>query len=343
MADASNIDRNCLVIGGGGFLGRHLTDKLLERGYRVAVFDIRETFENERIKFHVGDLCNKQELLPALEDVSVVFHCASPSPLSNNLELFTKVNCEGTRTIIEACKEKGVKSLVLTSSASVVYEGKDIKAGTEDLPYARKPLDHYTATKILEEKIVLESNCETFSTVAIRPHGIFGPRDPHMLPTTARLARAGKMKYMIGNGKNLVDFTFVENVVHGHILAAEKLKPGSELSGKAYHITNDEPIEFWTFMTRMIVGLGYPAPKYHIPFWLVYMIALILQVFVVLLRPIKTIRPTFTPMTVALAGTNHYYSCDRAKKDFAYKPLVPLDEAIRITINSFSELKKKVN
>ena len=112
---------------------------------------------------------------------------------------------------------------------------------------------------------------------------------------------------------------------------------------QAYHITNDEPIEFWTFMTRMIVGLGYPAPKYHIPFWLVYMIALILQVFVVLLRPIKTIRPTFTPMTVALAGTNHYYSCDRAKKDFAYKPLVPLDEAIRITINSFSELKKKVN
>lgn len=341
MATRSRKGRSCLVIGGGGFFGRHLVEKLLERGYDVGVFDVRETFSDDRVKFFVGDLCNKQDLLPALEDVSVVFHCATPSPLSNNRDLFHKVNYQGTLTVIDACKEQGVKALVLTSSASVVYSGKDIKNGDESLPYARKPMDYYTETKILQEKTVLENNCESLATVAIRPHGIFGSRDPHLVPTAVRLARAGKMKFMIGNGKNLVDFTFVENVVHGHILAADHLKPGSEISGKAFNITNDEPVEFWSFMSRIIVGLGYAAPKYRIPYFLVYMIALIIQVFVAILRPVKTIRPTFTPMTVALAATHHYYSCDRAKAAFGYAPVVPLDSAIKVTVESFSDLRNK--
>lgn len=338
-----NAGRTCLVIGGGGFLGRHLVEKLLDRGYAVSVFDVRQTFTDDNVKFFMGDLCNKEELLPALKNVSIVFHCATPSPLSNNRALFYKVNYQGTLTIIEACKEQGVKRLVLTSSASVVYEGRDIKAGTESLPYARKPMDYYTETKILQEKAVLGSNSEGFFTVALRPHGIFGPHDPHMIPTTVRLARAGKMKYIIGNGKNLVDFTYVENVAYGHVLAAENLKPGSGVCGKAYNITNDEPIEFWTFMSQMVVGLGYTAPRYRLPFWLIYMIALIIQMFVTILRPIKAIRPTFTPMAVALAGTHHFYSCERAKKDFGYKPPVLMNDAVRMTLESFSNLKKKTN
>lgn len=341
MDKVTDTSLSCLVIGGGGFLGRHLVEKLLEKRYIVSVFDVRDTFADDRVKFHVGDLCNKKELLPALEDVGIVFHCATPSPLSNNRELFHKVNYQGTLTVIEACKEKNVKCLILTSSASVVYEGKDIKNGTENLPYARKPMDYYTETKVLQEKAVLESHDEKLSTVAIRPHGIFGPRDPHILPTTARLAKAGKTKFMIGNGKNIVDFTYIDNVVHGHILAAESLRLRPVIGGKAYNITNDEPIEFWTFMTRMIVGLGYPAPKYHIPFWIIYLIALILQAFVTILRPLRTIRPTFTPMTVTLAGTHHFYSCESAKKELGYSPVVGLDDAIEITLASFSELRRR--
>ncbi|KAK2168786.1 hypothetical protein LSH36_14g06003 [Paralvinella palmiformis] len=329
----------CLVVGGGGFLGRHIVEKLLDRGYEVHVFDLRETFKDDRVTYFLGDLCKKEDLLPAMKDVFVVFHCATPSPLSNNKELFHKVNCHGTKTIIEACKEAGVKRLVLTSSASVVYEGKDVENGTEDLPYACKPMDYYTETKILQEKIVLEANSDDFFTVAIRPHGIFGPRDPHMVPTTVRTAKAGKMKFKIGDGKNIVDFTFVENVVHGHILAAEHLEPGSKICGKAYHITNDEPIFFWDFLSKILTGLGYNAPKKNLPFWLVYIIAVILQVICFLLKPIKQIHPTFTPMTVSLAGTHHYYSCQRAIADMGYKPLVNLDDAIQKTVDSFPELR----
>ncbi|NWR53934.1 NSDHL protein, partial [Bucorvus abyssinicus] len=127
-----------------------------------------------------------------------------------------------------------LQKLVLTSSASVVFEGTDIKNGSEDLPYANKPIDYYTETKILQEKEVLHANDpdNDFLTTAIRPHGIFGPGDPQLVPTLIQAAQGGKMKFIIGDGKNLVDFTYVDNVVHGHILAAEKLHKDSPLCGK---------------------------------------------------------------------------------------------------------------
>ena len=134
-------------------------------------------------------------------------------------ELFYRVNVGGTQTLLEACQEAGVVRLVLTSSASVVYEGQDIEDGTEDLPYADSPMDYYTETKILQEKacdslslpspshppfplppqMVLEFNGGSeLLTVAIRPHGIFGPRDPQTVPTVVSAAKAGKMKFIIG-------------------------------------------------------------------------------------------------------------------------------------------------
>lgn len=334
--------KKCTVIGGSGFLGQHMVEQLLAQGYAVNVFDIHQGFDNPQVQFFIGDLCSQQDLYPALKGVSTVFHCASPPPYSNNKELFYRVNFIGIKTVIETCKEAGVQKLILTSSASVVFEGVDIKNGTEDLPYAMKPIDYYTETKILQERAVLDANDpkKNFLTAAIRPHGIFGPRDPQLVPILIDAARKGKMKFMIGNGKNLVDFTFVENVVHGHILAAEHLSRDAALGGKAFHITNDEPIPFWTFLSRILTGLNYEAPKYHIPYWVAYYLAFLLSLLVMVVSPLIQIQPTFTPIRVALAGTFHYYSCEKAKKLIGYRPLVTMDEAVERTVKSFHHLRK---
>ncbi|XP_077588998.1 sterol-4-alpha-carboxylate 3-dehydrogenase, decarboxylating [Stigmatopora nigra] len=335
-------NKRCAVIGGSGFLGRHLVEKLVERGYTVSVFDIRQCYEMPGVTFHQGDLCDLQALLLALKGTSLVFHCASPSPASDDRRLFEKVNIQGTKTVIQACIEVGIQKLVLTSSASVVFEGTDIKNGSEDLPYAKKPIDYYTMTKIEQEKLVLEA-CDPkkgLLTVAIRPHGIFGPRDPQLVPILVDTARRGKMKFIIGDGTNMVDFTFVENVVHGHILAAEHLRTDSPICGKPYHITNDEPIRFWGFMSEVLMGLGYAAPRYHLPYTLVYALAILLWLLSVVLSPLTSFKPTFTPMRVALAGTHHYYSCARAKEDMGYKPLVSLKEGIKRTVESYPHLRK---
>ncbi len=89
----------------------------------------------------------------------------------------------------------------------------------------------------------------------------------------------------------------------------------------------------------MVKGLGYSPPKYHLPYWLVYFIALVVQFFCTLLSPLVTINPTFSPMRVALSGTHHYYSCERAKKDFGFKPVVDFDDGVTRTLEHFSHLK----
>ena len=106
---------------------------------------------------------------------------------------------------------------------------------------------------------------------------------------------------------------------------------------QAYHITNDAPLPFWDFISRVLTGLDYPPPSYHLPAWLVYFIALLLQFFTILLKPLVTLRPTFTPMRVALASTHHYYSCERAKKDFGYKPPVEFDEGLRRAVEHYKK------
>ena len=110
---------------------------------------------------------------------------------------------------------------------------------------------------------------------------------------------------------------------------------------QSYFITNDEPLPFWDFLSRILRGLGYKDPTRHLPYTLVYLIAMVVQLFCTLLSPVVTIKPTFTPMRVALAGTHHYYSCARAKNDFAYRPVVEMDEAIAKTLEHFKHLRNK--
>ncbi len=97
------------MIGGCGFLGRHMVELLLNRGYQVNVFDIRVTFKDDRVTFFTGDLCNKRDILPALEGVGTVFHHASPPADCPDRSVFYKVNVEGTKVLLDACKEAGVQ------------------------------------------------------------------------------------------------------------------------------------------------------------------------------------------------------------------------------------------
>ena len=111
--------------------------------------------------------------------------------------------------------------------------------------------------------------------------------------------------------------------------------PSVCLSLQAYNITNDSPLPFWSYISQVLVGLGYPPPSRHLPYWLVLLLALLLQFIVWLLSPIITISPTFTPSRVRLAGTHHYYSCQRAKKDFGYTPPVTFEEGLRRTLEDY--------
>ena len=109
---------------------------------------------------------------------------------------------------------------------------------------------------------------------------------------------------------------------------------------QAYNITNDAPLPFWDFISRVVTGLDYPPPSHHLPAWLVYFIALLLQLVAILLKPLVTFQPTFTPMRVALASTHHYYSCEKAKREFGYKPPVDFDEGLKQALEHYGARNK---
>ncbi|CAI7791815.1 unnamed protein product [Closterium sp. NIES-54] len=169
---------------------------------------------------------------------------ASPNHALTDLAPHYTVNVLGTKNVIAACQEAGVRRLIFTSSASVVFDGRhDIKNGDESLPYAGKATNAYGETKAQAEAIALAANAQGgLLTCALRPSNIFGPGDPDLVPITIKNAQRGKLKFIVGDGENMSDWTYVENVVHAHICAEKAL---SEYKGDP--TSDDSPAgKVWT-------------------------------------------------------------------------------------------------
>ncbi|KAK6903795.1 sterol-4alpha-carboxylate 3-dehydrogenase (decarboxylating) [Kwoniella mangroviensis CBS 8886] len=223
-----------LVIGGCGFLGRHIVEQLLARGEaQVSVFDIVQRHFDSNVTFYIGDLSKPEDVQNALykSKATVIIHTASPAH-GLGRAIYEKVNVVGTRTLLEASVEPSstVKKVVYTSSGGVVYSGKeDITNVDERVPYPEVLLDAYNETKVAAEKMVLEYNGKNgLLTCAIRPAGIFGPGDRQMISGFYQVIKNKQTKWQIGYNTNLGDFTYVGNVAHAHLLAADKL-------GSSYH------------------------------------------------------------------------------------------------------------
>jgi sterol-4alpha-carboxylate 3-dehydrogenase (decarboxylating) len=210
-----------LVTGGAGFLGSHIVDLLVLCGARVRVFDIARpppAQQRADVEYVQGDLLSRESLSAQLVSSSgsplfAIFHVASPSPTSRDGALFQRVNVGGTANVIDCARRAGVKRLIFTSSASVIFGGDDQLNGDETLQPPLAALDAYTKSKLAAEQLVLAADtgsataagsaggepADMLLTCAIRPHGIFGPRDPHMLPRMGKIGLTGKSKYQIGN------------------------------------------------------------------------------------------------------------------------------------------------
>lgn len=347
-----------LIIGGNGFLGFHIVEELVALQRSVSIFDITESkdqelisfIEKHQIKVYKGDLCSKDDISNALKDfgVTTVINTASPPPLGKNFELFEKVNVKGAKNVLDCCVDLGVKKYILTSSVGVTQEDVDVINGTEETTkYINDDCSNpYYLSKMKQEKLVLSYNGKNgLMTVSIRPHRIFGPRDVTLIPRLVETANAGRDKFYLGDGQNLVDWTYVKNVVHAHILAAEKMNsPNQAPSGNFYFITNDEPIKFWEFIGHFWEGLGYGRPYIRIPYFVLWLIAVVLMIFHWILRSLK-ISNSYPPTEYELGNlnlivANRYYDISKAKKDLGYKPKFNMKQGVEETIKYFSYLKK---
>ena len=332
-----------LVTGGSGFTGSHLARALRARGDDVIILDVDDHCPVDGIDFRHVDITDEEAVLKACQGVDVIFHNTSFVQTKQiKGDLTWSVNLGGTENLLRAAQHYGIPRFVYVSSAGVVYEGKDIENGDESLPYASISISPYIDSKIAAEKAVLAANgSQGVATVAIRPHIIFGPDDRRFIPGLIERMQSGRMRYQIGRGTWLSDFTYVGNLVDGLLLADHVLiEDGADslAAGQAYFVTNGEPMPFWDFVKKVASRLGLPSIQFRMPYGPVYGIAAMAE-WIDSLRGGNAMRDDagLTRFAIRYMVTHHYYSIDRARRELGYTPAISIEEGIELTCKYLEE------
>lgn len=324
--------RKILVTGGCGFVGRHLVDALANAGHEVTATDLKCKPWRQDVRFVDADVRDEAAMLALCEGQDSVIHNASLVHTKRNMiQKVWDVNQGGARNVLKGCRTHGVPRLVYVSSASAVYEGRDIENGDETMPYSSISQAPYADSKIAAEKEILAAASSTLGTAAIRPHVVFGPHDGRFLPAILKRAKDGRLKASVGWGTWLSDFTYVDNLVDALLSAEERLNPGSPISGQAYFVTNGEPTPFFDFVGQVLKELDLPPIRYKVPFALAYAVAAISETLDTLRGGALDQEDRLSRFSVWYLCTHHYFNVDKARRDLGYVPRVDLAEGIRRT------------
>ncbi|MBM3870805.1 MAG: NAD-dependent epimerase/dehydratase family protein [Verrucomicrobia bacterium] len=310
---------NALVTGGGGFLGLAIVRALRARGDAVRSLSRQEhTALRELGAEHVrGDVADAAVVATAARGCDIVFHVAAKAGLAGRYEDYHRANVVGTENVLAACRAHGIRRLVHTSSPSVVFNGTDMEGVDESVPYPAHFEAHYPKTKALAEQLVLKANSPTLATVALRPHLIWGPGDNHLLPRLIMRAKAGQLR-RIGSQRKLVDTVFIQNAADAHLLAGDALAPNSACAGRAYFISNGEPIELWEMVNRMLAAAGLPPVTRTVPAGLAMLLASCFEAMHKFTG--NPNEPRLTRFMVREMTTAHWFDISAARRDFGYVP-----------------------
>ncbi|KAM9191776.1 short-chain dehydrogenase/reductase family 42E member 1 [Dugong dugon] len=347
MASQKSPKETVLITGGGGYVGFCLGCALNQKGANVILFDISSPVQTipEGVKFVHGDIRHPSDIEKAFQgvDVTCVFHIASYGMSGReqlNQNLIEEVNVGGTENILRACRRRGVLRLVYTSTFNVVFGGQVIRNGDESLPYLPLHLhpDHYSRTKSIAEKKVLEANGAALEgsdgvlrTCALRPAGIYGPGEQRHLPRIVSYLERGLFKFVYGDPGSLVEFVHVDNLVQAHILASEALKAdrGYVASGQPYFISDGRPVNNFEFFRPLVEGLGYTFPSTRLPLTLIYGLAFLTEMVHFILGRLYNFQPFLTRTEVYKTGITHYFSLEKARRELGYEAqLFSLQEVV---------------
>lgn len=319
--------KRILVTGGNGFLGRSIVEKLLQRDTCVRSLARSDAPELRAlgVETHRGSLEDLALVRRAVEGMDAVIHTAAKAGVWGDPAEFRSINQTGTENILHACRTTGVRRLVYCSTPSVVFDGADLEGVDESTPYPEHYESAYPETKAMAEKRVLSAAGPDLGTVSLRPHLIWGPRDPHFIPRIVGRSRSGRLR-MVGDGTNLVDTVYVDNAADAHLLATERLEPGSAISGKSYFVSQGEPIAVGTMINHLLEAAGEPPWTRSVPPTLAYAGGALLETLYRVLR--RRDEPMVTRFLARELSTAHWFDIGAARRDLQYEPAVDLPEGL---------------
>ncbi|KPJ99777.1 MAG: 3-beta hydroxysteroid dehydrogenase [Desulfobacterales bacterium SG8_35] len=328
-----------LVVGGGGFVGSAIVRQLLDKNIEVAVFGRNHYphLEKLHVRQFQGDILDSDLLIRSMQGYDTVFHVAAKAGIWGPKHEYEQTNVTGTRNILGACFASGAATLVYTSTPSVVFDRMDLQGADETTPYARRFLCYYASSKALAEQMVLAANSEVLKTCAIRPHLVWGPGDPHLIP---RLVERGKRRQLkiVGNGTNLVDISYIDNVADAHVLAAENLNSSATAAGNAYFISQGEPVNLWHWINDLFARLGIAPVRKKIGFGSAYAVGTLLEGIYMWFSMEK--EPRMTRFLAEQLAKSHWFSIDRARRDLGYAPRVSTTEGLERVVEWLSTRQK---
>ena len=324
-----------LVTGGDGFLGQALCRGLVARGHDVTSFNrgLYPALEALGVRQIQGDLADRDAVLAAFAGPDAsgfdgVFHNAAKAGAWGSRDSYHRANVVGTDNVLAACRAHGIGKLVYTSTPSVTHRATHpVAGGTADtVPYGEHVKAPYASTKIVAEKAVLAANDATLATIALRPRLIWGPGDVQLLPRLAQRARAGRLRF-VGDGRNLIDTTYIDNAAQAHFDAFAHLAPGAACAGRAYFISNGEPRPVGEIVNALLAAVGAPPVTKTLPFGVAYAIGAACEAAWTLL-PLRG-EPPLTRFLAEQLATTHWYDMGPATRDFGYVPRVSIAEGLQ--------------
>lgn len=308
------------VTGASGFLGQVLIRQLIEQGHEVIGVGRRPRPEGLLGDYLMGDLADGAILEKVLPGCSAIVHTAAKAGFWGSLKAYTAANITATRNVVKAAQYYRVPFLIHTSTASVVSSHQPIVKGDESLPIGEHHLCAYTYTKALTERIILKAHqAGALDTVILRPHLVWGKGDPHLFPRLIEKAKHKRL-WQVGDGNNWVDMTHVENVAHAHVKALEALIQGKPVGGKAYFVTQNDPVPLWPWVQDFLKALELPSVNKKLSLRWAYGWGATLEKLYGLLP--DRFEPPMTRFLAMELGLTHTFSSAAAMEAFDYAPII---------------------
>lgn len=322
--------KTVLVTGATGFLGKYVIEELAEHGYQVRAFGrnskVGRSLENSSVSFFKGDLTKADDVLEACKGMDLVVHAGALSTIWGAWEDFYQANVLGTKYVLEACRQTGTQRLVYVSSPSIYATPKDQLAIKESDAPEENNLNNYIRSKLASEKLF--KDYPDVPSIILRPRGLFGIGDTSILPRVINLSQKIGIP-LIGDGRQLMDMTCVENVALAIRLAIE----APEAKGEVYNITNGEPRAFRDLLEESLTGLDYPIKYRKIPASLLSGIASSIE-FIYKTLNLKG-EPPLTRYSYYLLRYSQTLDISKAERELGYHPKISISEGIEQYVQDY--------
>ena len=316
--------RRVLITGGTGFVGSHLAKTLAAAGQEVVVTGRNPYLAPPNTHFEKADIRDPNRVALLCKNMELVVHTAAHASPWLSAKQLHATNVLGTKNVVEGCLRHDVQRLIHVSSTALHFQFQDAWDIADDAVPPNRMACGYAESKAEAEQVVRSASALGLNAFIVRARAVFGPGDNHLLPRILHAYDLGRLR-QIGDGRNITELTFIDNLVMGLVLAIDR---GD--SGETCTITSNAPVPLWDLLNTVLQQTGRTRRLKSIPYRAALAYAFASEVAHRVAR--RRGEPVLTRYTVGLLAKSQTFSPDAARTHLGYEPVVTMEDAVNRTV-----------